>query len=1008
MDPAPFRGRGHPSHERPNPRGYRGQRAAFHNHNRHGFHPQHYEDAQLDTTNSWIESNHWQNAMPNWHPYPDHHHQYEERYPTNSQGDPHFSTHGPYRGGRGNSYNFNHSHRPARSYDFPQRPFFAERDLHLLSQGNAPGEGSGNHQQQRKPFMTSRGAGSTSRGGGGAGGGRGSVGPAPRKPLPLKRDLPVAARCSFWTTETQNSARNVDKAHETTPSAETVAVVNKVKETLKMLKASAIPAGSTQLAITAGPSHCHQRDSAAGSNDVSRAMDPENLLDGLGFIDNRAVGGAAGERAPAEVTVPTNGDNSREHIDGIVALPPERVRTGRPSLTKEQVLQNILAMDNNQRRHLVDQPPSCMSNVLEELVRDSVSAQARQLSTRRFRINADEHSLYNDLESALDNSHQHTPTIAAEESELVEQVGRIFNEEATTTNNDDEIEVLETPSKPQPLCIDLEDCDTCQVYLDADDLLPGSPLSFSDNGHSTESDHTARLTKSCNSVSDFTSDLEEDGTSQVQSPAGATLFDETAKFDVASLPSDHLQPVIPPPTPDPSCANTSIASPVPSPAPDSQSNADAGSPSVRDSPSADRDAPCAAQPPARELPAHSNVLMDLIREEKGLYDQVNGVDYEIEELTKKRKLLTARIMDCKRQQLEHMQSLLSVAPTPPTSTQSAAAAAAATTSVKESGNVAIGTAQLAAPVASAVTVSPQTRLAQQLGRHGVQVDLGTDVLTFNLDAETEHLSDVESTPQLENNKRKRSLVVDSPPAPAKKNPPAVLPSPSPSASQVQKLPAQQSDADGGGGETLIAGCSSSSSSSNIFTSLEPHKASVKQGAMLVKGPALFTAALDKIVHVYDLVTGDLVMRILGHPEAVTCLQSQTTSSLSKQQLDTIVNTGDYLEHINLITGSSDGYVRQFSLATGDLTSEVSCQHPVTCMVPSKYQGSLLIGSTRGFIYIYNAKQNSLKVANFQVGSFQLRFDISGFYGYNIIRISDFAFANTKQIKCQYYGIFTEF
>ena len=123
--------------------------------------------------------------------------------------------------------------------------------------------------------------------------------------------------------------------------------------------------------------------------------------------------------------------------------------------------------------------------------------------------------------------------------------------------------------------------------------------------------------------------------------------------------------------------------------------------------------------------------------------------------------------------------------------------------------------------------------------------------------------------------------------------------------------------------------------------------------------------MDKTVHVYDLSSGDLLMRILGHPETVTCLQSRTQLTVAKAKGENMT-TSDYLQHVHLITGSLDGCVRQFSLATGNLVHEVACQHPVTCMVPSKLQGSFLVGSTRGFIYIYNPKGNSLKVANFQV------------------------------------------
>lgn len=79
-----------------------------------------------------------------------------------------------------------------------------------------------------------------------------------------------------------------------------------------------------------------------------------------------------------------------------------------------------------------------------------------------------------------------------------------------------------------------------------------------------------------------------------------------------------------------------------------------------------------------------------------------------------------------------------------------------------------------------------------------------------------------------------------------------------------------------------------------------------------------------------------------------------------------MSVADYLQHVNLLTGSVDGCVRQFSLATGNLVDEVTCQHPVTCLSPSKAQGSFLVGTSRGLVYIYCPKSKTLKLANFQV------------------------------------------
>ena len=59
-------------------------------------------------------------------------------------------------------------------------------------------------------------------------------------------------------------------------------------------------------------------------------------------------------------------------VDGIVPLPPSAERNLRTAGTKEQVVQNILALDNPQkRRQYVDQPPPNVSNILDELVREN-------------------------------------------------------------------------------------------------------------------------------------------------------------------------------------------------------------------------------------------------------------------------------------------------------------------------------------------------------------------------------------------------------------------------------------------------------------------------------------------------------------------------------------------------------------------------------------------------------------------------------------------------------------
>ena len=145
--------------------------------------------------------------------------------------------------------------------------------------------------------------------------------------------------------------------------------------------------------------------------------------------------------------------------------------------------------------------------------------------------------------------------------------------------------------------------------------------------------------------------------------------------------------------------------------------------------------------------------------------------------------------------------------------------------------------------------------------------------------------------------------------------------------------------------------------------LDPHQTAVK--CMFSSGPCLFTASEDATIHVYDLVSGQLSMRVLGHQEQVTCLYSIAMKTTFKE-LKSLNSTSDYLYHLSLITGSRDGYVRQFSLADGNLLHEKTCKHPITCMVAYKYLACFFLGTDAGLIYTYNLKDNVLTLASFKV------------------------------------------
>lgn len=145
--------------------------------------------------------------------------------------------------------------------------------------------------------------------------------------------------------------------------------------------------------------------------------------------------------------------------------------------------------------------------------------------------------------------------------------------------------------------------------------------------------------------------------------------------------------------------------------------------------------------------------------------------------------------------------------------------------------------------------------------------------------------------------------------------------------------------------------------------LECHKTLVR--SLFVNGPCIFSSSLDGTVHVYDMATKNLSMRILGHQKPVTWLYA-VSLNVPSATLRTITSTSDYLTHLSLITGSEDNHIRQFSLSTGKLTHEVKCSQPVTCVAGSRSLGKLYIGAKKGFVYMYNPKNNWLDTAPFQV------------------------------------------
>ena len=145
--------------------------------------------------------------------------------------------------------------------------------------------------------------------------------------------------------------------------------------------------------------------------------------------------------------------------------------------------------------------------------------------------------------------------------------------------------------------------------------------------------------------------------------------------------------------------------------------------------------------------------------------------------------------------------------------------------------------------------------------------------------------------------------------------------------------------------------------------LRPHLTAVR--CVHICGPCAFTASEDGTVHIYDLKTNSLSMRILGHTHPVTWLYGLSLNT-SSEVLSTIKSTTEYLNHVTLITGSEDAHIRQFSLDSGSLIHERFCEHPLTCTAGHVAIAKLYVGTTVGAIFTYNPRINSIRINNFKV------------------------------------------
>ena len=123
------------------------------------------------------------------------------------------------------------------------------------------------------------------------------------------------------------------------------------------------------------------------------------------------------------------------------------------------------------------------------------------------------------------------------------------------------------------------------------------------------------------------------------------------------------------------------------------------------------------------------------------------------------------------------------------------------------------------------------------------------------------------------------------------------------------------------------------------------------------------------VLVHDVETGIRAMRLTGHEEPITWLYAVLVRAPTKSLHNATVAT--FLDHLDLVTGSEDGCIRQFTMKTGECRAETSCAQAVTCVTGDSKSGKLYIGSVDGTIYSYNPKAITVDKVKYKVNHYSI-------------------------------------
>ena len=314
-------------------------------------------------------------------------------------------------------------------------------------------------------------------------------------------------------------------------------------------------------------------------------------------------------------------------------------------------------MDNNQRRQLVEQPRSIISQyMLNHLVQENQTARARQLSSIRYRLGS------NELES---NSKAENTVVLSEE--LVDEIKELLsrNDEETAKQPDseeEEIQVLEPPPKVAPLCIDLD--------------LDDKPTSPSPNKKS--------IPDLKDSTSDFVESELDAQLSAASMPAVAPNLDALRVAEALLVPPPGTEATTTSQVPCSSLSSVLTHSNQlalqPSPSKESSTASTSTVQSFNTSLDQSREQ-AGTSNHSNESAERRNALqrlMDFLSEEQRVKERIALIDRTMEDLHSERKALTDKVLSLKQKQYD---VLLSTMPDHPFSSVNALRQTITTTEV---------------------------------------------------------------------------------------------------------------------------------------------------------------------------------------------------------------------------------------------------------------------------------------------------------------------------------------